>query len=101
MLVTGEYPQAIRDFLVDANRYTLRVEAYVGFLTDRYPAVQPLGVRQRLARRRWRWTLTAGPTTGPAAPRRAARSQYSHNGVPRTSSPLMTGMYVTVESRTQ
>jgi uncharacterized protein DUF4389 len=37
VLVTGEYPQGIRDFLVNAYRYSLRVEAYVGFLTDRYP----------------------------------------------------------------
>jgi hypothetical protein len=37
VLVTGQYPEGIRDFLVDAYRYALRVEAYVGFLTDRYP----------------------------------------------------------------
>jgi hypothetical protein len=37
VLFTGEYPQGIRDFLVNAYRYALRVEAYVGFLTDRYP----------------------------------------------------------------
>jgi hypothetical protein len=37
VLITGEYPQRIRDFLVNAYRYALRVEAYVGFLTDRYP----------------------------------------------------------------
>jgi hypothetical protein len=37
VLVTGEYPEGIRDFLVSAYRYGLRVEAYVGFLTDRYP----------------------------------------------------------------
>ena len=37
VLVTGQYPEKIRDFLVDAYRYALRVEAYVGFLTDRYP----------------------------------------------------------------
>jgi hypothetical protein len=37
VLLTGEYPLGIRDFLVDAYRYALRVEAYVGFLTDRYP----------------------------------------------------------------
>lgn len=37
VLVTGEYPEAIRGFLVSAYRYGLRVEAYVGFLTDRYP----------------------------------------------------------------
>ena len=32
-----DYPEAIRDFLVSADRYALRVEAYVGLLTDRYP----------------------------------------------------------------
>jgi hypothetical protein len=37
VLFTGEYPQGIRDFLVNAYRYGLRVEAYVGLLTDRYP----------------------------------------------------------------
>jgi Domain of unknown function (DUF4389) len=37
VLVTGQYPDVIRHFLVDAYRYALRVEAYVGFLTDRYP----------------------------------------------------------------
>ena len=37
VVCTGEYPQGIRDFLVDAYRYALRVEAYVGFLTDSYP----------------------------------------------------------------
>ena len=35
VLLTGEYPQAIRDFLVSVFRYALRVEAYVGLLTDR------------------------------------------------------------------
>ena len=37
VLVTGQYPEGIQGFLVSAYRYTLRVEAYVGFLTDRYP----------------------------------------------------------------
>src|SRR5664280_1761975 len=37
VLVTGEYPERIRDFLVSVYRYALRVEAYVGFLTDHYP----------------------------------------------------------------
>ena len=37
VLVTGQYPEGIRDFLVSAYRYGVRVEAYVGFLTDRYP----------------------------------------------------------------
>ncbi len=37
VLVAGQYPEGIRTFLVSAYRYALRVEAYVGFLTDRYP----------------------------------------------------------------
>lgn len=37
VLATGEYPPGIRNFLVDAYRYALRVEAYVGLLTDQYP----------------------------------------------------------------
>ncbi len=37
VLVTAEYPEGIRDFLVGIQRYTLRVEAYVGLLTDEYP----------------------------------------------------------------
>jgi hypothetical protein len=37
VLITGQYPEGIRGFLVSAYRYTLRVEAYVGFLTDDYP----------------------------------------------------------------
>ena len=37
VLVTGEYPEGLRSFLVSAYRYALRVEAYVGLLTDRYP----------------------------------------------------------------
>jgi len=37
VILTGEYPEGIRDFLVSSYRYTLRVEAYVGLLTDCYP----------------------------------------------------------------
>ncbi len=37
VLVTGEYPEGIRGFLVSSYRYALRVEAYTGLLTDRYP----------------------------------------------------------------
>ncbi len=37
VLFTGEYPEGIRGFLVSAYRYSVRVEADVGFLTDRYP----------------------------------------------------------------
>lgn len=37
VLATGEYPHRIRDFLVAVYRYGLRVQAYVGLLTDSYP----------------------------------------------------------------
>ena len=37
VLFTGEYPEGARDFLVNVYRYSLRVQAYVGLLTDQYP----------------------------------------------------------------
>ena len=37
VLFTGEYPEGIREYLVGVYRYALRVEAYVGLLTDTYP----------------------------------------------------------------
>lgn len=37
VLATGEYPAGARDFLVGVYRYNLRVQAYVGLLTDQYP----------------------------------------------------------------
>jgi hypothetical protein len=37
VLLTGEYPLAPRDFIVNVWRYGLRVQAYVGLLTDEYP----------------------------------------------------------------
>jgi Domain of unknown function (DUF4389) len=37
VLVTGEYPQAIQDYLVAVFGCGLRAEAYAGLLTDTYP----------------------------------------------------------------
>ena len=37
VIITGAYPQGLRDFLVGVSRYNLRVQAYIGLLTDRYP----------------------------------------------------------------
>src|SRR3954447_5668777 len=37
VLVTGEYPEGIRNFVVGVYRWSLRVQAYVGLLTDEYP----------------------------------------------------------------
>jgi ABC-type uncharacterized transport system YnjBCD permease subunit len=36
-IITGQYPERARSFLVATYRYGLRVEAYVGLLTDEYP----------------------------------------------------------------
>lgn len=37
VLFTAEYPAGARDYLVGVYRYGLRVQAYVGLLTDEYP----------------------------------------------------------------
>jgi hypothetical protein len=37
VLFTGTFPLGTRDFIVNAWRYGLRVQAYVGLLTDQYP----------------------------------------------------------------
>jgi hypothetical protein len=43
VLFTGEYPAGMRNFLVGAYRYSLRVQAYVGLLTDVYPPFRMAG----------------------------------------------------------
>ena len=37
VLFTGQYPQAIRDYVIGVSRWAIRVQAYVGLLTDQYP----------------------------------------------------------------
>jgi hypothetical protein len=37
VIVTGKYPVRARRFIVDVYRYSLRVQAYVGLMTDSYP----------------------------------------------------------------
>ncbi|MCU1496280.1 MAG: hypothetical protein JWM47_233 [Acidimicrobiales bacterium] len=37
VIFTGRFPLGPRDFIVNAWRYGLRVQAYIGFLTDDYP----------------------------------------------------------------
>jgi hypothetical protein len=37
VLFTGEYPHGLRDFAINVRRYTLRIQSYVGLLTDEYP----------------------------------------------------------------
>jgi len=42
VVITGAYPARAREFLVGVYRYGLRVQSYVGLLTDEYP---PFAVR--------------------------------------------------------
>ncbi len=37
VVVSGEYPVALRNFLVGVYRYNLRLQAYAGLLNDQYP----------------------------------------------------------------
>jgi hypothetical protein len=37
VVITGRFPLGPRDFIVNVWRYGLRVQAYVGLLTDQYP----------------------------------------------------------------
>jgi hypothetical protein len=37
VLITGEYPKGIHNFIVGTLRWSTRVNIYLSFLTDKYP----------------------------------------------------------------
>jgi hypothetical protein len=37
VLFTGKWPEGLRDYVIGVTRWTLRVNAYIMFLTDEYP----------------------------------------------------------------
>jgi len=37
ILFTGRYPRGMYDFMVGFNRWSIRVGAYMSYLTDKYP----------------------------------------------------------------
>ena len=40
VLITGRWPEGLRDFIVGVHRWAYRVQAYVFLLTDEYPPFQ-------------------------------------------------------------
>ena len=40
VLITGQWPEGLREFIVGVHRWAYRVQAYVFLLTDAYPPFQ-------------------------------------------------------------
>lgn len=89
---TGRYPGSLYDLVLGLNRWVLRVAAYAGLMTDRYPPFRlDLGPHEPEAG----IVVTSGPPSGPAgagaAPAAAPPAAPAAPGTPPVSGTVTAG----------
>ncbi|MFD1507540.1 DUF4389 domain-containing protein [Georgenia yuyongxinii] len=71
LLVTGSYPRALYDLLLGLNRWVIRVAAYAGLMTDKYPPFRlDMGEHEGVS------LYTGPPPAGPSGPSTGAVPAY-------------------------